>query len=132
MILRTRCAIATIVGAFVLAGCARTTGQPLTPNEAPVSANLQSITEAAIRDAARQTGLAKEALAVVSAGAVTWSDGSLGCPQPGMMYTQALVPGYRIRIQAGPRVLDYHASARGQLLLCPDGRAIEPSPQDAI
>jgi hypothetical protein len=26
---------------------------------------------------------------VVSAKAVTWSDGSLGCPEPGKLYTQA-------------------------------------------
>ena len=40
-------------------------------------------------------------LKVLSAEAVTWSDGSLGCPEPGMMYTQALVPGYRVQIRGG-------------------------------
>ncbi len=63
---------------------------------------------------------------VISAEAVTWPDGSLGCPAPGGMYTMAQVPGYRIRIQAGPEVLDYHANRRGQLQLCPAGRAVEP------
>ena len=68
---------------------------------------------------------------MLSAEAVTWSDGSLGCPQPGMMYTQALVPGYRVRIQAGGQVLDYHAGRSGQPALCPAERAIDPIPADA-
>jgi hypothetical protein len=43
-----------------------------------------------------------------------------------MMYTQALVPGYRIRVRAGEQLLDYHATSRGHFLLCPPGRAIDP------
>jgi hypothetical protein len=38
---------------------------------------------------------------VVEARPVTWSDGALGCPEPGMMYTQALVDGYRIILETG-------------------------------
>jgi len=118
--------------AVLIAGCAQTTAQPLPPSEAPMSTNLPSVTAAALRDAAQQTGLKQEALSVLSAAAVTWPDGSLGCPRPGVMYTMALVPGYRIRIQAGERVLDYHASTRGQLLVCPDGRSVDPAPQDVM
>ena len=118
--------------AVLIAGCAQTTAQPLPPSEAPMSTTLPSVTAAALRDAAQQTGLKQEALNVLSAAAVTWPDGSLGCPKPGVMYTMALVPGYRIRIQAGERVLDYHASTRGQLLVCPDGRSVDPAPQDVM
>ena len=87
---------------------------------------IQMEVERALADAGHRTGLAAAALKVASAERVTWSDGSLGCPQPGMLYTQALVPGYRIRIQAGAETLDYHASARGALVLCPPGRALDP------
>jgi hypothetical protein len=62
--------------------------------------------------------------------AVTWPDGSLGCPQPGVNYTMALVPGYRIRVRAGERVLDYHASQRGYFVLCPGGMAVDPIGND--
>jgi hypothetical protein len=96
------------------------------------AATLHSITEAALVDAARQTGLERSHLKVVSSELVTWRDGSLGCPQPGMGYSSALVPGFRIRIRAGDRQLDYHASARGGLVLCPAGRAVEPLPSDAV
>jgi hypothetical protein len=94
--------------------------------------SLQSMVQEVLADAAQRTGIDQSMLKVVSAEAVTWSDGSLGCPQPGMMYTQALVPGYRVRVQAAEQVLDYHASARGGLALCPAGRAVEPAPGDSI
>ena len=95
---------------------------------APTEATLQTMVDAALADAARRTGLDVAALKVASAEAVTWSDGSLGCPQPGMMYTQALVPGWRILIDAGGRTLDYHAGRRGLPRLCEDGRAVAPLP----
>ncbi len=85
--------------------------------------DLQSIIRAAVDDAARRTGLSVSALQVLSSEAVTWPDGSLGCPEPGVMYTMAPVPGYRVRIQAGDTVLDYHASQRGYFVYCPRERA---------
>jgi hypothetical protein len=42
------------------------------------------------------------------------------------MYTQALVRGYRVRIQAGERLLDYHAGAQGTPFLCPEDFASDP------
>jgi hypothetical protein len=88
------------------------------------SMDLQSMTLAALADAST--------LRVVSADRVTWRDGSLGCPKPGMNYTQALVPGHRIRIQAGAEMLDYHASNRGPPFLCPRERAKDPIPDTRI
>ena len=95
-------------------------------------ADLQSIVEVARQDAASRTGLLPEAIKVLSAERVTWSDGSLGCPSPGMMYTQALVPGFRVMLEAGGQVLDYHAGASGHLVLCPTGRAVEPRVDERI
>ena len=63
-------------------------------------------------------------LRVLDAAAVDWPDGSAGCPEPGVLYTQAVVPGYRIRIQAGDAVLNYHATRHSQApVLCPAKRA---------
>jgi hypothetical protein len=97
-----------------------------------VHADLQSIVEAARRDAASRSGVSPEAIKVLRAERVTWSDGSLGCPLPGMMYTQALVPGFRVILDAGGQVLDYHAGASGHLVLCPAGRAVEPRADERI
>ena len=42
---------------------------------------------------------------------VTWRDGSLGCPKPGMMYTQALVEGALIVLRLEGREYSYHSGA---------------------
>lgn len=89
---------------------------------------LEETIQAARTDAARRTGLAPESLELVSAETVSWPDGSLGCPHPGMLYTQALVAGFRIRLRAQATLLDYHASARGALVLCPAERSTDPAP----
>jgi hypothetical protein len=47
-----------------------------------------------------------------------------------MNYTMALVPGYRILVRAGERLLDYHASRRGYFVLCPEGRSVPPAESD--
>ena len=92
---------------------------------------LQSAIDAALTDAAVRTGLKRTELEILSAEAVTWSDGSLGCPQPGMMYTQTLVPGFRIRVRAGAETLDYHAGRRGAAMFCPAGRVVPPVADNA-
>jgi hypothetical protein len=103
-------------------------GAPPAPVLAAADTGLAGVVRAAREDAARRTGVAAESLEQLSADAVTWSDGSLGCPQPGMAYTQALVPGYRVRLRGPGGEMDYHASARGGLVLCPPGRAQPPVP----
>jgi hypothetical protein len=91
---------------------------------------LQAKIEFATQDAARRTQLDASRLRVTLAEAVTWPDGSLGCPQPGMEYSQVLVAGFRIRILAGATTLEYHASVRGQPFLCPEDRIQGPASRD--
>ena len=74
--------------------------------------------DAILADAEARTGLTREELTVIRAESVTWRDGSLGCPQPGMEYTQALVPGYWVVLEAGGRQMSYHASDRDSFFLC--------------
>ena len=76
------------------------------------------ILQKAIADAAVQAGVDPSAVTVVSAEATTWNSGALGCPEPGKMYTQALVPGYKIVLEAGGKTLNYHASETGSVKLC--------------
>ena len=88
--------------------------------------SIERIVQSARADAARRSGLPAAQLQVLSAAAVTWSDGGLGCPRKGMLYTQALVPGYRVKLKVGSEVWDYHAGERGGVLLCPPGQSQEP------
>ena len=74
-----------------------------------------------LADASERTGVPTGELVVTNAWRRTWSDGSLGCPQPGMHYTQALVPGWQVIVAAGERSLDYRLSDRGFFMVCAGG-----------
>jgi hypothetical protein len=101
-------------------------GPPPEVEEKAVTNSPSDMIEAALDDAANRSTTARADIKVVTEVAVTWPDGSLGCPKPGMMYTQALVAGYRIVLQAGDQVLNYHAAARGKPLFCPASRVMPP------
>jgi hypothetical protein len=70
-------------------------------------------------DLAARLGVEPDELEVISAEEVTWPDGSLGCPEPGMSYTQALVDGSKVVLGHDDRVYVYHAGADGEPFLCP-------------
>jgi hypothetical protein len=64
--------------------------------------------------------------------AVTWPDGSLGCPQPGMFYTQMVVQGYQVVLAVDGTRYDYRIGAGGTPSLCesrvPHGMTPTPAP----
>ena len=72
----------------------------------------------AVEAAARVLGVAPDALRVVRVEAVEWSDASLGCPQPGMMYAQVITPGYRVLVELGGRQRELHTDTRGRAVVC--------------
>ena len=75
---------------------------------------------AVVEDAASGAGIDPSRVEVVTAEAVTWTDGSLGCPEPGMFYTQALVPGYRVVVEIDGERLAFHGDASGEFRFCED------------
>jgi hypothetical protein len=77
--------------------------------------------------AAKQFGVAVNDVVVTRAEQVTWSDGSLGCPEPGRMYTQMLVQGYRVTARSGGVESVFHSDARGLTVAC--GRVAAPRPR---
>jgi hypothetical protein len=99
------------------------------PEPAPLTGEVpQGLLDAIFDDLAARLGTSREAIAVERSGVVTWRDGSLGCPQPGMMYTQALVPGYQVVLRVADETYDYHAGDGGYFILCPEGMAEEGLP----
>lgn len=95
------------------------------PEARPVGEPAQlpeSLVALLLADAARRTGLDLEALTVRESWRVTWNDGSLGCPQPGMNYTQALVQGWRALVQAGGQTLDYRIGGERYFIVCEAGQ----------
>jgi hypothetical protein len=71
-----------------------------------------------LADVAQRSGVPRDQLVVVSATATTWPDGSLGCPSPGQMYTQALVEGWQAVVRAGAKVYDYRGAGVNTFKLC--------------
>lgn len=70
-------------------------------------------------DMAAQLEVAIDQIAIVSVEFVQWRDSSLGCPQPGMMYAQVITPGYRILLQSGEKLYEYHSSqGSDRAILC--------------
>ena len=78
----------------------------------------QSILDPVVAEAARLAGVPVDQVTVVSAEAVTFPDGSLGCPVPGMAYTQALVDGYKVVVEAGGATYDFRGTGQAQFRLC--------------
>ncbi|NYE36381.1 hypothetical protein F4692_001485 [Nocardioides cavernae] len=63
----------------------------------------------AVDDLAAELGVAADQVKVISVEEVTWRNGSRGCAEPGMAYTQALVEGARIILGSGGKTYEYHA-----------------------
>ncbi len=78
----------------------------------------ESLLSQIVDDLATRLSVGRDAIQVVQAESVVWNDGSLGCPRPGEVYTQALVEGYHVVLQVGSTAYDYRASARGYFFLC--------------
>ncbi len=77
-------------------------------------------------DLARRALVKPDAITVVSATEQQWPDGAMGCPQPGQMYTQMIVPGYRVVLQASGNRYAYHSDTRGNFVVCSNGMAFKP------
>lgn len=94
------------------------TAVPVTPIVGEVPADLMTTI---MDDAIERTSTTADQITVLQSEFVIWPDGSLGCPQPGMAYTQALVEGYRIVLEIDGETYDYHTSERGFFVLCEGG-----------
>jgi hypothetical protein len=91
------------------------------PSSQPASGDVSlpaEVTDPIVADAAARLNVDPAAVSIVSAEAETFSDGSLGCPEMGVMYTQALVDGYHVVVAANGTQLDYRGSVPGQFRLC--------------
>ncbi|HET8778129.1 MAG TPA: hypothetical protein VFN76_10750 [Candidatus Limnocylindria bacterium] len=52
-------------------------------------------------------GVDPDQIEVVSVEEVTWNSGALGCPEPGQVYTQALVDGLRVIVAVDSTEYDF-------------------------
>jgi hypothetical protein len=100
--------------------------------ERPIQGELpQKILDPILKACASLANVTREQLVIARAQSVVWNDGSLGCPEPGQMYTQALVNGYWVVIEAAGQTYDFRVDHSGNFRLCPQGRGRPPRKSDA-
>lgn len=85
---------------------------------AATAPELRPILDPVVADAAQRLAVEVADVSVVTIESTTWSDGALGCPREGELYTQALVDGHHIVVSAKGTSLDYRVTGPGAFRLC--------------
>lgn len=75
---------------------------------------------AAMADLAARLGVPVADVTLEHTAEVTWRDGAIGCPEEGMAYTQALVPGYQIILEVDGEQYHYHGADGRDPRFCED------------
>jgi hypothetical protein len=84
----------------------------------PANPESQMLSEKAKADLAQRLSIAASQINTLEIRGVLWPDDSLGCPQPGIIYTQAPIPGYLIILEANNTEFEYHANLRNYVFYC--------------
>ncbi len=84
----------------------------------PSDPALQGLVMQAKENLAGRLSVGVDQIDLIEAEAVVWPDSSLGCPRPGMMYTQVQHDGSFIRLRVGKRIYDYHSGGNRPPFLC--------------
>ncbi len=84
---------------------------PSDPDD-PESEVTENLLDAIVADAAERTGVDPTQVEVVSVTEETFNDSSLGCPEPGQVYTQVITPGHIVIVEAGGAELVYRVGTQ--------------------
>lgn len=88
------------------------------PQPEPEDPASRELVAKARADLQRRLSAKDEEIELIEFKAVTWPDGSLGCPRPGMVYTQVQRDGVLIRLKAQGRIFEYHGGSGRDPFLC--------------
>ena len=76
-------------------------------------------TDAAMTSLASKLNISANQIEIMKSEPKVWPDSSMGCPQDGFMYSQALVEdGMFIQLKADGKLYDYHSGGGGEPFLC--------------
>ena len=93
----------------------------------PADISMDEQINGAMTDLATRIGVTEDSIRVKEARSVQWSSGAMGCPKPGMNYTQALVPGMLLLLEVNGTIYHYHGSDGRSLFHCPSDRVRAPA-----
>jgi len=88
----------------------------VTPPTVAIPAVVPEVVGKAIADLSARLRVEASEIKTISFEDHLWLDGSLGLPDPGMVYTKAIVSGYLVILGAGDRQYAYHCSETAALL----------------
>jgi hypothetical protein len=94
------------IGSVIILSACKNNVEPVVEDPAPGEETPAGM---AIRDLSERLDIPTGKIELLGQKAVTWRDGSLGCPKPDMMYTQALVEGSQIILRAKGSDYAYHS-----------------------
>ena len=92
--------------------------QMIQPIPTPSDPKIQEMIDRASEVLAQNISIPPEQIHLIEAFEVEWADSSLGCPNPSLMYTQVVTPGYLIRLQTPDRVFEIHTDKRDSIIFC--------------
>jgi hypothetical protein len=98
-----------------------TTGEPVSTSAMP-----EAVRRAVVDDAAKRFKVSPNEVVLTRAEQVTWPNGALGCPRPGLSYTQMVVPGFRVVAKTASGELLYHTDGHASIVHCAAAYAIGP------
>lgn len=91
-------------------------------DSAPVTGEVPgSMMDEILAHAAELAGGSVGDFTIIRAQQVVFNDGSLGCPEPGVYYTQATVDGYWVVLSHDGYEYDYRVTGNGAFRLCEAG-----------
>ncbi len=110
-------------------------GEPIETEELPTMppqnlANPDELPQVNIakEDLAARLNIAKDSIEVIKVELVTWPNGALGCPQPGMAYTQVMQDGLLIQLSVDSVTYNYHSGGARDPFLCQPAPSEKPTP----
>ncbi len=119
--------ILSLLCVLAATGCSARSGGEDAPPSAEEPPATQTTTNAdvpeellqeMIADLASTNDAEPDTVEIVRAEAVTWSDASLGCAEPGGVYIQMLTEGYWVILRQGGEKYDYRADGGGHFVCC--------------
>lgn len=107
--------IISIAIIILFSGCVNKGGDNIQPTptstipEPTVSEKAQKVVGLAKEDLANTISTSVNNIKLTSIEEMTWSDSSLGYPEPGGQYLTVETPGYKILLSYGGVVYEYHS-----------------------